>query len=202
MDVAHSAEEGDEQAWTVDYDLILLDWMLPGKEGTAFCGELRRRGVTTPILMLTAKDAVGDRVAGLNTGADDYLTKPFAFEELLARIHALLRRSELARPVILTIGDLTLDPRTHRVTRGGIPLGLTAREYAILEMLMRRPGEVVSRNRLAERFWSADQIGLDNLIDAHISNLRKKVDRPGVQPLIRTVRGRGFRVAAEEDGGA
>ncbi len=199
VDVAHSAEHADEQAWAVDYDLILLDWMLPGKEGIAFCGELRRRGVTTPILMLTAKDAVGDRVAGLNTGADDYLTKPFAFEELLARIHALLRRSEMARPVILTVGDLTLDPHSHRVTRGGVPLSLTAKEYAILETLMRRPGEVVSRSRLAEQIWSSDQIGLDNLIDAHISNLRKKVDTPGAQPLIHTVRGRGFRLAAEED---
>ncbi|WP_045227379.1 response regulator transcription factor [Methyloterricola oryzae] len=202
VDVAHSAEHADEQAWMVDYDLILLDWMLPEKEGIAFCGDLRGRGVTTPILMLTAKDTVGNRVAGLNTGADDYLTKPFAFEELLARIHALLRRSEMARPVILTVADLTLDPQSHRVMRGGIPLNLTAKEYAILETLMRRPGEVVSRSRLAEQIWISDQIGLDNLIDAHISNLRRKVDIPGANPLIHTVRGRGFRLALEENGRA
>ena len=199
VDVVHSAEEGDEQAFAVDYDLILLDWLLPGKEGISLCAELRRRGVQTRILMLTARDAIGDRVAGLNTGADDYLTKPFAFEEILARIHALLRRSDLARPVILTVGDLTLDPQSHRVTRGGAPINLTAKEYAILETLMRRAGEVVSRGRLAEQIWSTDLIGLDNLIDAHIRNLRKKIDVPGAIPLIQAVRGRGFRLAAEED---
>lgn len=202
VDVAHSAERADELAWLVDYDLILLDWMLPGNNGIAFCGELRKRGVPTPILMLTAKDAVSDRVVGLNNGADDYLTKPFAFEELLARSHALLRRSEMARPVILTVADLTLDPKTHRVTRGGLLLNLTAKEYAILETLMRRHGEVVSRSRLAVQIWSTDLIGLDNLIDVHVSNLRKKVDRLGVQPLIHTVRGRGFTLMVEEDGRA
>ncbi len=199
VDAAHSAEHADEQAWAVDYDLILLDWMLPGKDGISLCRELRKRGVPTPILMLTAKDAVGDRVIGLNTGADDYLTKPFAFEELLARIHALLRRSEMARPVVLTVADLTLDPQNHCVTRGGTSLNLTTKEYAILETLMRRPGEVVSRSRLAEQIWSTDQIGLDNLIDAHVSNLRRKVDTPGNTPLIHTVRGRGFRLAAADE---
>ena len=202
VDIAHSAEEGDKQACAVDYDLILLDWLLPGKEGVSWCGELRRRGVQTPVLMLTARDAVGDRVTGLNTGADDYLTKPFAFEELLARIHALLRRSDLSRPVVLTVADLTLAPQSHRVARSGIPINLTAKEYAILETLMRRAGEVVSRGRLAEQIWSTDLIGLDNLIDAHIRNLRKKLDLPGTAPLIQTVRGRGFRLVAEEDGRA
>ncbi len=202
VDIAHSAEEGDEQSCAVDYDLILLDWLLPGKEGISLCAELRRRGVQAPILMLTARDGVGDRVAGLDTGADDYLTKPFAFEELLARIRALLRRSDLSRPVILTVADLTLDPQSHRVTRGKVPINLTAKEYAMLEVLMRQAGEVVSRGRLAEKIWSADLIGLDNLIDVHIRNLRKKVDVPGAIPLIQTVRGRGFRLAAEDDGRA
>jgi DNA-binding response OmpR family regulator len=196
VDIVHSAEEGEEQCCVTDYDLIVLDWLLPGKQGITLCQELRQRGIQTPILMLTARDALDDRVAGLNTGVDDYLTKPFAFEELLARVRALLRRSELTRPVVLAVADLTLDPHSHRVTRGGLPLILTPKEYAILEILMRRIGEVVSRSRLAEQVWKADWIGLDNLIDVHIGNLRKKIDLPGARPLIQTVRGRGFRLAA------
>lgn len=202
VDAAHSAEEGDHHVCAMDYDLILLDWLLPGKEGICWCGELRGRGIQTPVLMLTARDGLGDRVAGLNTGADDYLTKPFAFEELLARVHALLRRSGLSRPVVLTVADLSLDPQSHQVARGGKPVNLTAKEYAILETLMRQAGEVVGRSRLADRIWSADLIGIDNLIDAHIRNLRKKLDLPGSSPLVHTVRGRGFRLAAEEDGRA
>lgn len=197
VDVAHSAEEGDENACVVDYDLIVLDWLLPGKDGLALCHALRHRGVQTPILMLTARDALSDRVAGLNHGADDYLTKPFAFEELLARIRALLRRSELTRPVIMTVADLALDPYSQRVTRGERTLELTPKEYAILHLLMRQVGEVVSRARLARHVWKTDVIDSDNLIDAHISNLRRKVDPHGVPPLIHTVRGRGFRLLEE-----
>ena len=148
--------------------------------------------------MLTARDALSDRVAGLNTGADDYLTKPFAFEELLARVRALLRRSELTRPVVLTVADLALDPLRHRVTRDGLSLSLTPKEFAILEILMRRTGEVVSRARLAEQVWKGDSMSLDNLIDAHISNLRRKVDAPGAPSLIQTVRGRGFLMEEQE----
>ena len=195
VDVAHSAEEGDERAFVTEYDLIVLDWFLPGKDGLTLCRELRGRGVQVPILMLTARDALGDRVAGLNTGADDYLTKPFAFEELLARARALLRRSELTRPAVLAVADLRLDPGSQRVTRGTLVLDLTRKEYAILEVLMRHAGEVVSRTRLAEQVWKDDLIGIDNLIDVHIGNLRRKVDPPGMPPLIRTVRGRGFRLA-------
>jgi DNA-binding response OmpR family regulator len=194
VDAAYSAEEVDEQFFHRDYDLIILDWFLPGKEGLALCEELRQKGARTPILMLTARDALQDRVVGLNAGADDYLTKPFAFEELLARIHALLRRSELTRPVILKIADLILDLQTHQVMRGGQAIQLTQKEYVILEILMRRTGEVVTRSDLAEQVWTTDHIGLDNLIDAHVSNLRRKVDQPGVLPLIQTVRGRGFRL--------
>ena len=194
VDAAYSAEEVDEKFFHRDYDLIILDWFLPGKEGLAFCEELRQKGARTPILMLTARDALQDRVVGLNAGADDYLTKPFAFEELLARIHALLRRSELTRPVILKVADLILDLQTHQVMRGGQSIQLTQKEYAILEILMRRTGEVVTRSDLAEQVWTTDHIGLDNLIDAHVSNLRRKVDQPGVLPLIQTVRGRGFRL--------
>ncbi|CAN7779247.1 response regulator transcription factor [Variovorax sp. LjRoot84] len=194
VDVAHSAEEGDERAFVAEYDLIVLDWFLPGKDGLALCRELRERGVQVPILMLTARDALSDRVAGLNTGADDYLTKPFAFEELLARARALLRRSELTRPAVLAVADLTLDPAGQRVMRGTLVLDLTRKEYAILEILMRHAGEVVSRARLAEQVWKDDLIAIDNLIDVHIGNLRRKVDPAGMPALIQTVRGRGFRL--------
>ncbi|MNS96854.1 Transcriptional regulatory protein TcrA [compost metagenome] len=150
--------------------------------------------------MLTARDATADRVAGLNTGADDYLTKPFEFEELLARIRALLRRSDISRPLVLALADLTLDPVSHQATRAGASLVLTPKEYAILLILLRQAGEVVSRARLAEQIWQADLIGIDNLIDVHVRNLRGKVDAPGLPPLIHTVRGRGFRLA-ENNGG-
>jgi DNA-binding response OmpR family regulator len=196
VDLAGSAEDGDELAFVTDYDLIVLDWLLPGKDGLTLCRELRRRGTATPILMLTARDALGDRVAGLNTGADDYLTKPFAFEELLARSRALLRRSELTRPPVLCVADLSLDPHTHVVARNGTTIDLTPKEYALLEILMRHAGAVVSRSRLAEQVWKADLVAIDNLIDVHIGKLRRKVDAPGQVPLIQTVRGRGFRLVA------
>jgi DNA-binding response OmpR family regulator len=196
VDHAASAEQGDELAFVTDYDLIVLDWLLPGKDGLTLCRELRHRGTATPILMLTARDALGDRVAGLNTGADDYLTKPFAFEELLARARALLRRSEMMRPPVLAVADLSLDPHTHVVTRAGAAIELTPKEYALLEILMRHAGAVVSRSRLAEQVWKSDLLAIDNLIDVHISKLRRKVDAPGHVSLIQTVRGRGFRLAA------
>jgi DNA-binding response OmpR family regulator len=198
VDIVSSAEEGDEQAFVTDYELIILDWMLPGQDGLSLCRDLRQRGAQAPILMLTARDALADRVTGLNAGADDYLTKPFAFEELLARARALLRRSELTRPALLTIDDLAVDPLTHKVTRGTRLLELTRKEFSILEMLMRRPGEVVSRTRLAEQVWQADVQSIDNLIDVHVSNLRRKIDPPGAAPLLHTVRGRGFRIAVRE----
>lgn len=199
VDAVHSAEEGEPAALAGDYDLIVLDWMLPAKDGITLCGELRARGLLTPILMLTARDGLGDRVAGLNTGADDYLTKPFAFDELLARIRALLRRSTLARPALLTVADLTLDPQSHAVKRGGQALDLTPKEYAIVELLMRQAGHVVSRQQLAERIWTADLIALDNLMDSHMRNLRRKIDPEGLPRLIHTVRGQGFRLAEVAD---
>ena len=145
VDIAFSGESGDEMASVNTYDAIVLDWMLPDRDGIAVCQSLRGSGLHVPILILTARDAIEDRVLGLNAGADDYLPKPFAFAELLARLHALLRRSELTRPVLLTVEDLTLDPRSHQVMRGGIPISLTPKEYGILETLMRHAGEVVSR---------------------------------------------------------
>ena len=149
--------------------------------------------------MLTARDALDDRVTGLNTGADDYLVKPFAFAELLARIHALLRRSELHPPVVLTVADLTLDPPSHRVTRGGLPINLTPKEYAILEVLMRHAGRVVTRARLAERVWETEHDSLTNLVDVHVSHLRRKIDGSGAPPLIHTVRGRGYLVGPDAE---
>jgi DNA-binding response OmpR family regulator len=196
VDVAPTGEEGEEQATVNEYDVIVLDWLLPGKDGIAVCRTLRTRDLSTPILMLTAKDDLSDRVTGLHTGADDYLTKPFAFAELLARIRALLRRSRHAKPVVLRLGDLTLDPTTRRVTRGGAPLALTSKEFAILEVLMRSDGEIVSRTRLVERVWDEASEVLDNLVDAHVSHLRKKIDCGESPSLIHTVRGYGYRLGA------
>jgi len=198
VDVSPTGEEGEAQASVNDYDVIVLDWLLPGKDGIAVCRELRAHGVYTPILMLTARDGLADRVSGLTVGADDYLTKPFAFAELLARLRALLRRARLAQPTVIRIADLTIDPATRRVTRGGAPVALTAREYAILEVLARSGGEIVSRTRLVERVWDEASDVLDNLVDAHVSHLRKKIDRGGGVPLIHTVRGFGYRLGVPD----
>ena len=158
------------------------------------CRGLRQSDLQVPILILTARDAIEDRVVGLNAGADDYLTKPFAFAELLARLHAILRRSELTRPVLLTVEDLTLDPRSHQVMRAGRPISLTPKEYAILETLMRHVGEVVSRSHLGEHVWEDERDSLMNLVDVYVSHLRRKVDQGSLMPLIHTVRGRGYRL--------
>ena len=202
VDLAHSAEAGDAQTAAADHDLLILDWSLPGASGLELCRRLRARGMHVPILMLTARDALSDRVMGLNSGADDYLTKPFAFEELLARVRALLRRIELTRPAVLEVADLTLDPARQQATRGGALLDLTRKEFAILETLMRHAGDIVSRTRLAEQVWHADLLAIDNLIDVHMGNLRRKLDVPGTLHLIQTVRGRGFRLVAGGDPGA
>jgi DNA-binding response OmpR family regulator len=192
VDTARSGEEADELASLNEYDLIVLDWLLPGKDGLQVCRDLRGRGLHTPILMLTAKDTVADRITGLNTGADDYLTKPFAFGELLARIQALLRRAARTRSPLLRVADLQLDPVRHRVTRGGEPLSLTAKEYAILEFFMRHAGEVVTRTELGEHVWEAEYDTLTNLVDVHVSHLRRKIDGCRSAPLLHTVRGRGY----------
>jgi DNA-binding response OmpR family regulator len=202
VDRAGSAEAGDAQTADADHDLLILDWGLPGASGLDLCRTLRARGNHTPILMLTARDALSDRVTGLNGGADDYLTKPFAFEELLARVRALLRRGAATRPAVLAVADLALDPGRQQATRGGAVLDLTRKEFAILETLMRHAGDIVSRTRLAEQVWQADLLAIDNLIDVHMGNLRRKLDTPGRLPLIQTVRGRGFRLVAEDGAGA
>jgi DNA-binding response OmpR family regulator len=197
VDVASTGEHGEEKALVNEYDVIVLDWRLPGKDGLAICQTLRAHDVATPILMLTARDSVSDRVSGLRTGADDYLTKPFAFDELLARITALLRRARTPQPALLTVGDLQLDLISHRVTRGAVTIVLTPREYAILEVLMRNAGQIVSRTRLAERVWGEASDVVDNLVDAHVSHLRKKIERDDA-PLLHTIRGAGYRLGPAE----
>jgi two-component system copper resistance phosphate regulon response regulator CusR len=192
VDVAPDGDEAMLLTTMNDYDVILLDILLPRKNGLAVCHELRARNVTTPILMLTAKDSVEDRVAGLNTGADDYLTKPFAFDELVARINALVRRQSLDRAPLLTVGDLTLDPLTHEVRRAGRPIELTNKEYALLAFLMRRPGQVLTRTQIAEQIWDLDFDNESNVIDVYIRYLRKKIDEGHERPLIHTVRGVGY----------
>lgn len=195
--VAHSAEQATALL-DVRTRLVILDWMLPGQSGAELCGAWRANGLRLPILMLTARDAVADRITGLNVGADDYLTKPFEFEELLARVRALLRRTAPLPPpaptLVLQVGDLEIDVQTHAITRGGRAIVLTQKEYAILLLLAQHTGQVVSRLQLAEQVWASDLIAIDNLIDVHMKNMRRKVDAPGHVALIETVRGQGFRL--------
>ena len=185
---------------TETFDLILLDLGLPGRDGLDILKALREGGVDTPVLVLTARDTVADRVSGLNTGADDYLVKPFAFEELLARIQAVVRRGRVSTPLRLGVGDLHVDLTTRRVVRGGRPLELTAKEFDLLEYLLRFERRVVSRDTLAREVWrdTSRSTTLDNVIDVHVSRLRRKVDREGLVKLIHTVRGVGFVVREGE----
>jgi two-component system, OmpR family, response regulator len=191
------AMTGTDAIWVADenpYDAVILDVMLPDIDGFAVCRELRSRERWMPVLFLTARDAVDDRVAGLDFGADDYLTKPFSFEELLARIRALIRRGPSERPAVLAIGDLSLDPARHRVTRGNVEVDLTAKEFALLEYLMRRPGEVLSRTQILEHVWDFGFDGDSNVVDVYIRYLREKIDRPFGLDSIETVRGSGYRL--------
>ena len=194
VDVAASGEDGEQLVHAGEYRVLVVDWYLPAKDGLAMCRELRQRGLTIPILMLTARDALADRVAALDTGVDDYLVKPFAFAELLARLRALLRRSDFTRPILLSVDDLCMDPVRHRVTRNGVPVPLTLKEYQILEVLMRRPGEVVLRAQIEQELWGEANDLTSNAVDVHVSHLRRKVDVPGRSRLLHTVRGRGFYV--------
>jgi two-component system OmpR family response regulator len=196
VDVADDGEQALARCTVYDYDLVVLDVMLPGRDGFAVCRTLRERGAGQPVLMLTARDAVDDRIRGLDAGADDYLPKPFDFGELLARIRALLRRGAAGRPAQLRVGDLVVDPATHRVQRAGRPVELTAREFAVLEYLARHPEEAVSRTRLLEHVWDANFEGSTNVVDVYVGYLRRKLERPFERPLITTVRGVGFRLEA------
>jgi heavy metal response regulator len=197
VDVACDGEEALDWAAMVDYDLIVLDVLLPKKNGIQTCRDLRAQGNKVPVLMLTARDAVEDRVRGLDSGADDYLVKPFAFQELLARIRALLRRSGEVKTTRLQVGDLLLDTLTHRATRGERAIELTAREYAILEFLMRHAGQVLSRTQIAEHVWNYDFYSTSNVVDVYIRYLRRKVDEGFDVNLIETVRGVGYKIEGQ-----
>jgi two-component system, OmpR family, response regulator len=187
-------------AEATEYDAIVLDLMLPGIDGLEVCRRLRADGVWAPILMLTARDAVRDRVAGLDGGADDYVTKPFSYAELLARLRALMRRGAIERPTQLEVGELRLDPATRQVWRGEAEIELSAKEFAILETFMRRPGEVLSRFQLLEHAWDYDYENRSNVVDSYVRFLRRKIDKPFGVSSIETVRGAGYRL--REDGGA
>jgi two-component system OmpR family response regulator len=194
VDVARS---GDDALWAATenpYDAILLDVMLPGLDGLEVCRRLRLANRWAPVMMLTARDAVPDRVTGLDAGADDYLTKPFSFSELLARLRALLRRGPAERPAVLRAGDLSLDPATRVVARGRASIDLTPKEFALLEYLLRHPGEVLSRSRLIEHVWDFAYDGDSNVVDVYVRYLRDKVDRPFGRRTIETVRGAGYRL--------
>ena len=194
---ADVAELGEDAVWmaaATEYDAIVLDLMLPGIDGFAVCRRLRADGVRSPVLMLTARDAVDDRVRGLDTGADDYLTKPFSFAELGARLRALARRGPVERAPVLDVGDLRLDPSARRVWRGDAEIGLSAREFALLETLMRHPGQVLDRLQLLEGAWDTEYQHRSNVIDVYVRYLREKIDRPFGIDTLETVRGAGYRL--------
>jgi two-component system, OmpR family, copper resistance phosphate regulon response regulator CusR len=196
VDLAGDGGEALEWAAIAPYDVIVLDVMLPGIDGLAVCVELRRRGMPTPILMLTARDAIEDRVTGLDCGADDYLVKPFAFAELLARIRALLRREPAMKGTVLQVADLAMDTVSREVRRGGQAITLTSKEYSLLELLMRHPNQTLTRTAIAEHVWDYDFDNLTNIIDVHIFTLRRKIDDPWNVKLIHTVRGVGYRLGS------
>jgi two-component system OmpR family response regulator len=197
VDVAERGEDALWMAGSTDYDAIVLDVLLPGIDGFETCRRLRSDGVWSPVLMLTARDAVEDRVAGLDHGADDYLVKPFSFAELLARLRALVRRGPVERPVVLEAGDLRLDPATRQVWRGDVEISLSAKEFSLLEAFMRRPGQVLSRYHLLEHAWDYDYENRSNVVDVYVRYLRQKIDRPFGADSIETVRGAGYRLRKE-----
>ena len=199
VDVARDGEVAVHLASENDYDLVILDLMLPVKDGHAVCRELRAGGYRTPILMLTARGSVDDRVAGLDSGADDYLSKPFDFKELLARMRALLRRSAVLRPDVLRVADLTLDTARHTAARAGRPVSLTAKEYALLEYLILNQGRVVDREQIAQHVWDENFDPFSNVIDVYIKRLRAKLDTGRAARLIHTRRGEGYVLAEAAD---
>jgi heavy metal response regulator len=198
-DIVHNGIDGLDLALTTDFDLLILDWLLPGHSGMFVCRSVRQAQRKTPILMLTARDAVADRIAGLDAGADDYLVKPFALGELLARTRALLRRGVPGASPLLTVGDLNLDPVTRRVRRGSREIELSAREYSLLDYLMRNAGRTLTRTMISEHVWNFDFDSGTNVVDVYINYLRNKVDRGQDAKLIQTVRGVGYRIALAED---
>jgi two-component system OmpR family response regulator len=197
-DVSRTGEDAVWMAAATPYDAIVLDVMLPGMNGFETLAELRSEGRWTPVLMLTARDAVEDRIAGLDVGADDYLTKPFVFAELLARLRAIVRRGPVERPTVLEVGDLRLDPATRQVWRGSAEIDLTAKEFALLEAFMRRPGEVLSRDHLLEQAWDIGYDNRSNVIAVYMTYLRDKIDRPFGARSLETVRGAGYRLRKDD----
>ncbi len=194
VDVAANGAEAIWLGTENEYDTVVLDIGLPDEDGFVVCRKLRDAGNWAPVLILTARDAVADRVAGLDSGADDYLTKPFAFDELLARIRALIRRGAAERPALLKMGDLTLDPAERRVQRGDVEIPLTSKEFSLLEFLMRHPGEALSRSHIIEHVWNPAYQASSNVVDVYVRHLRKKIDRPFGKRSIETVRGTGYRL--------
>lgn len=198
VDVAQDGDEGYRMAIDTEYDLIILDWRLPKRTGVDLLRELRSEGCAIPVLMLTARIEIADRVEGLDAGADDYLTKPFAFEELLARVRALLRRERRETSATLEIDDLVVDPATHAVKRGGVSISLSTREYALLEYFLRNRNRVLSRTVIAEHVWDFPYATTTNVIDVYVKYLRDKLDVGSRRPLIHTIRGTGYIMRLEE----
>ncbi len=200
VDVAAGGEEALRVAGTTEYDVVVLDVLMPGLDGFETCRRLRDRGRWMPVLMLTARDSVEDRVHGLDGGADDYLTKPFSLAELTARLRALVRRGPVERPSVVKVGDLRLDPATRDVRRGDVAISLSAKEFTLLEAFMRRPGHVLSRAQLLEAAWDLGYEQRSNIVEVYIRGLREKLDRPFGVRSIETVRGAGYRL--RRDGGS
>ncbi len=198
VDAAYDGNDGEEMGLVPSYDIIILDIMLPGKDGLEVCRDLRDQHITTPILMLTARDALDDRVTGLDSGADDYLVKPFEVDELRARIRALLRRESSSKTGPLKIADLVLDPATHTVTRAGQEIELTAKEFSLIEYLMRHPNHLITREMAEEHLWNYDHVVASNVVDVYIRRLRSKIDDPCDVKLLETVRGAGYRLHVPE----
>jgi DNA-binding response OmpR family regulator len=201
VDTAFDGLDGEEMGLMTGYDVIILDLMLPGKDGLDVCRELRDRRVATPILMLTARDALDDRVRGLDSGADDYLVKPFEVEELRARIRALLRRESSSKSGLLQVADLVLDPAAHIVRRGDRRIELTAKEFSLLEYLMRNPNRLVTRQMAEEHLWNYDHVIASNVVDVYIRRLRRKIDDDWDIKLLETLRGSGYRLRPPKEAG-
>jgi DNA-binding response OmpR family regulator len=200
VDAVYTGQEALDWAEASIYDLIILDILLPELDGISVCREIRKRGDRTPVLMLTARDTVDNRVAGLDAGADDYLVKPFAMKELLARLRAITRRAtEQPKTSILQVADLSLDTRTHQVRRSGKRIELAVKEYAVLECLMREPGRVLTRTMIAEHVWNYDTFNQSNVVDVYVRNLRRKIDDTSDKKLIRTLRGAGYSISSDDE---
>jgi len=200
VDAAFDGEDAEQLAEINDYDLIILDILLPKRDGLQVCTDIRQHGNSTPILLLTAKDSYEDRVQGLDSGADDYLVKPFHMGELMARVRALLRRDSLAKSTRLQLDDLVLDTSSHRVTRGDAPIELTSKEYAMLEYFMRHPDQVLTRTMISEHVWDDEFDSFSNIIDVYIRRLRRKIDEGAPTKLLHTIRGSGYLLGILENG--